>query len=734
MNAKLYTLFILLALPFSALADVEALQSVTVEGADKMTFGPSPDAAYSNPYKVVLTGANGTVFTEDNLPAELTDFRVEWDVKGFQTANDQAGQYCDSYGAFSVNGEGKVATTFELRNTPMNFYGRMVAQVTWNGKTVTGSKYVVALGNTQKGMTQVLPQAGYPADFSEYDDAVVGAPGNSILFGGWGLDGSDNGKSALLRKDSDGTKYIRITAATAKKSHVFNQNLATPQGQYTFRTRMRFNTKGAVVTFTSGYPMWQSKNYTCPITLEFTGAGLTLNGTSLKLNGTAAAFKTGAWYDIELMADKTTEHCYARVWDTSGTLLGETESIAWAETSSPTYFSIGFSNSNTGTVDLASCSCVCDSDHVARKFTYSVEAGYIYNMEITYQGTLTTGYWNTDLAGYTLGTNTDYKKSTYQIAAVSAEIELQVAAADATSVAKVGEIVLTKQAKRSPRKKPVVHHIGDSTSANKGSWAYTLGGNYTTEYPELAALCDFSNRGRGGRNLSTYYTQGNLAAVLLDIYPGDIVVLGNMGTNGMGASFEEDVNLYLNAAEAMGAKVALNSYTPHGCVSSWAGRYNSATQTFNAYRTDSYDDVIRKVAETRAASDANYLGFIEIGMNADAIFNAYVSDYAANGFASRDAAAQAIISCFSDHNHYSENPLACTLMLAGYKTTETPGIVAQLIRLLNSAASLSMVPFGQTPFPSGEGRGTTYNLSGQKLSSITAPGLYIVDGHPRLVK
>ena len=140
------------------------------------------------------------------------------------------------------------------------------------------------------------------------------------------------------------------------------------------------------------------------------------------------------------------------------------------------------------------------------------------------------------------------------------------------------------------------------------------------------------------------------------------------------------------------------------------------------------------MAETRAASDANYLGFIEIGMNADAIFNAYVSDYAANGFASRDAAAQAIISCFSDHNHYSENPLACTLMLAGYKTTETPGIVAQLIRLLNSAVSLSMVPFGQTPFPSGEGRGTTYNLSGQKLSSITAPGLYIVDGHSRLVK
>ncbi len=726
----LFSSLLFLLLPLAALADVEALKTVTVEGADKMTFGPSPDAAYSNPYNIVLTGVNGTVFTEDNLPPEVTDFCVVWDIKGFQTSNDQAGQYCDSYGAFSINGEGKTATTFQLRNTPMNFYGRIVATVTWNGKTYTGGKYVVALGNLQKPLTQILPQAGFPADFNAYNDALTGAPGNSVLFGNWALEGSDSNKSALLRKDADGTKYIRINAATAKKSHVFTQNLATPQGQYTFRTRMRFNAKGAAVTFTSGYPMWQSKNYTCPVTLNFTGSSLNLNSTALRLNGSAASVKTGTWYDIELMADKARERCYARVWDTAGNLLGETDSIAWAETSNPTWFSIGFANENTGTVDLASCTCVCDSDHVARKFSYPVEAGHIYQVDITYQGTLTTGYWNTDLAGYTLGTNTSYGNASYQIAAVNDEIELQVAAADATSVARVGDIVLTKQPARSPRKKPVVHHIGDSTSANKGSWAYTLAGNYTTDYPELATLCDFSNRGRGGRNLSTYYTQGNLAAVLLDICPGDIFVLGNMGTNGMGAAFEEDVNLYLNAAEAMGARVALNSYTPHGCVSSWTGGYDPATHTFDSWRKDSYDVTVRKVAESRAATDQNYLGFIEIGKNADAIFNAYINDFAANGYSSKDAAAQAIIACFSDHNHYSENPLACTLMLEGYKTSDSPGIVAQLIQLLQSSASLSWLTFDtQEPLPS-----DIYNLNGQKVSRISRPGLYVIDGHTRWVK
>ena len=108
-------------------------------------------------------------------------------------------------------------------------------------------------------------------------------------------------------------------------------------------------------------------------------------------------------------------------------------------------------------------------------------------------------------------------------------------------------------------------------------------------------------------------------------------MFGNNGTNGMGNSFEADVNYYLNAAEALGAKVILNSYTPHGAVSNYSSGYNSMTHKFNSYRQDSYDVSVRSIASQRAKKDSNYLGFVEIGKNADNAFNAYVADYAKNG-------------------------------------------------------------------------------------------------------
>ena len=170
-----------------------------------------------------------------------------------------------------------------------------------------------------------------------------------------------------------------------------------------------------------------------------------------------------------------------------------------------------------------------------------------------------------------------------------------------------------------------------------------------------------------------------------DIYPGDIVMFGNNGTNGMGSSFEADVNYYLDAAEAMGAKIIINSYTPHGAVGDYVGCYDSATNTFDGYRKDSYDVIVRKVAEERAKTDDNYLGFVEIGKNADAAFNAYVADYANNGYASADAAAQAIIKCFSDHNHYKD--LATTLILNGYG--DVKGVVEQLVTILTATPKIT---------------------------------------------
>lgn len=969
---------------------------VSISGAEKMTFGPTPDEAFNNPYTVVVTGADGTPLTEEALSSKTAGFNVVWDIEGFKTANDTEGQYCDSYGAFTVNNQGKRATTFALRNVPMNFFGKMTATVTYNGAVAKAEKYVVALGDPSLPTGYVLPLGGYPVSLSAYPAALVGyqvtsetyGKGSDIIIGGWCVAGSDGNKSAVLTADADGSQYLRFSAPTARKSHVMTQTIEAYSGQLIFKTRLRFQSAGAVVTLTGGNPFWLNKGYTCPVSLSFDGSAITLNGTAVTSGATAVRFNTGTWYDVALSADKSSETCYAMVYDQSGQLLGQTGVIAWAETSSPTYLSVGMGNSNSGSVDMASYAAfqpspaadsyvlqtdkatlsipnkesanlsvtvadkdgypitgkatwtvleedmrqaviitpqatdshkatvtltetaeagtvtiqvsiggstktielsltssaesikftesttsmtipldaaetatarfaaividgdgntvgssvtlaaydkdgvnafvadgisfdpstgvlsvgataspvqltiratsknskgeelsktvrvnihgmkfdfgTTDDDAIAEGFTavgpsttYSATSGYgiksgtptaggtpsatdaktdylegfmefdfkankgdFYTVEITYQGVLTTGYINSDLAGYELGSSTTMTTATFTIPATTAVIDLRVANADATHVARIAQITITKQSKRQKRQKRVVHHIGDSTSANNGSWAYRLKNLVGSTYPELDELCSFQNRGAGGRNLSTYYTQGKLAAVLCDIYPGDILMFGNNGTNGMGASYEADMNYYLNAAETLGAQIIINSYTPHGAVSNYASGYNSSTNTFDSYRRDSYETIVRRVASQRKSQDNNYLGFVEIGKNADAAFNAYVADYAKNGYASKSAAAQAIISCFTDHNHYSNGTLACDLMLNGYG--DVKGIVAQLIDILKAEPEPTGVSVLQ--LSSLSDTETVYALSGQRMTAIVSPGLYIKAGRKIVVR
>jgi len=974
------------------------IASVTITGSQVMTFGGTPNNAFSNPYSVTITDSEG-----NNIADNADGLTVIWDIEGFKTSNDTEGQYCDSYGSFSVNGQDKLATTFELCNVPMNFFGRMTATVSYGGSTAKGELYVVALGNKSVASGQLLPLAGYPKDFSTYPKALEGynilkdtyGANHDIIFGGWSVSGSDNGMSGQLLSDADGTKFVKFSSTTPKKSHIMTNAMSAFSGQVLYVAKLRFPTAGATMTLTAGYPMWQSKsNYFNPVTVNYDGTNITINNVKLEKNGSAVTFAKNTWYNVVLSADKSTETCYCNVYSTDGTLLGSSPITAWADSSSPTFFSIGMQNSaGAGSVDVASCEAYVptinpdsysltadkttlsipngetavltaavkdtrgyeitqkatwsivepdmqqsvtitpsasdshmatitlpstaeagtatvlvniggvtktipltltssaesvkftssttsitipletgsnatatyaasvvdgsgtdlgrnvtlkayekdgvtplnnanitfdaqsgtlsvnaavqptqvvitatsqnsDNESIAKSiivnihgltfdfgyttdngiadgytavgtnttyndidgygiasgtptvggtasatdatkdylsggltFNVKVQKGSFYTVSITYSGTLTTGYVSTDLAGYTLGTHTAMQTEEYAIPATCDFIDLCVTDT-------IAQISISKQSARQKRSKPVIHDIGDSTAANNGSWAYRLasltnGGSYQ----ELTNLCTFQSQGRGGQNLATYYTKGYLANVLATIYPGDIVILGNMGTNGMGNTFEADVNYYLDAVEALGAKVILNSYTPHGAVSNYASGYNSSTATFDSYRRDSYDNVIRSIAAQRATSDANYLGFVEIGKNADAIFNAYAKDYAANNYASADAAAQAIITCFTDHNHYSNGTLACDLMLNGYKTTTTKGIVQQLVDILSGNATSAVAPVATDD---SQITSSVFDILGRKVNgpkNITSVnhgnfynGLYIINGKKYLIR
>ncbi len=936
---------------------IEPIISAEIKGNQIMTFGDSPDIAAENKYTLTLTGQNGTIITADTIDSRIDDFNIEWDIDGFKTVND-TDKYCDSYGEFAEHTNTATEVLFMLRQCDFNFYGKLNATVTYNGETIKASMYVAATGDKSMADNQILPEAGYPSDFDEYPDSLVGYTtlkdtygGNDIMVGGWGMSGSDSGDAVIMKEENN--KFLRINCPTSSKSHMFTNSIDTPQKQIIFEQNIRFNGNGCI-TLTSKQPYWTDKEgYTTPVTLEFDGTTIKLNGIAIKNNDIDVTVNKGKWYKIVLSADKTTESCFVKVYDLNGQFVGETDSIAWTENSEPTYYSIGFANKQTGTVDFdayrayypaadistytlnisqetlsipnkdtatlsasvkskegynitgaaewsileddmqdiiitpdvvdshkatitlgegasageatvqvniggytktiklnitdsaesikftssqgsvaipldeksvttakysaavingegadlgrnvtleiydrnnvnkytlpegisfdaskgivsvtsAAVPCVftvraagessdgktlsrsvkvtvhglsfdfgsgedesvtegytdvnpsttyteqrgygiegsvksegapsidnATSDYLSGDFTFKakVTKGKLYKVKVAFSGDLVSEYVSEALSGHerTLEaegtTHTGYTVKTaeiteqiYDIPVVDDVLDLKFTGA------KVAYITIEK-VEKTAAEKPNIWSVGDSTIGNNGSYAYNLARDQAN-YPELTALADYHNNGKGSRNLKTYYTQGWLDNILINIRPGDIVTIGNMGTNpgGMsGTQFKAPLDYYVDACLAMGAKVILTSYTPHGCVEGYEYVYDKTTHTFHGCREDAYDSLGIRVIYEERKDNPDILGFIDIGLNADNAFNEYVADYAKNGYTDENAAAQAIIDCFGDHNHYGNagrSQLAGDLMLNGYGTT--PGIVSELVRVLTESAN-----------------------------------------------
>lgn len=936
---------------------IEPIVSAEIKGNSLMTFGDSPDTAAENKYTLTLTGEAGTIITAETIDSRIEDFNIEWDIDGFKTVND-TDKYCDSYGEFAEHTNSATEVSFMLRQCDFNFYGKLKATVTYNGETIEASIYVAATGDKSMADNQVFPEAGYPSDFDEYPYSLVGYTalkdtygGNDIMVGGWGMSGSDSGDAVIMKEENN--KFLRINCPTSSKSHMFTNSIDTPQKQIIFEQNIRFNGNGCI-TLTSKQPYWTDKEgYTTPVTLEFDGTTIKLNGIAIKNNDIDVTVNKGKWYKIVLSADKTTESCFAKVYDLDNNLVGETGSVAWTETSEPTYYSIGCANKVTGTIDFdaykayyptadastytlsvsqetlsipnkdtatlsasvksaegyditgaaewrvleedmqsviitpdkldshkatitlgegasageatvqvsiggytktvklnitdsaesikftssqgsvaipldeksvttakysaavingegadlgrnvtleiydrnnvnkytlpegisfdaskgivsvtsAAVPCVftvratgessdgktlsrsvkvtvhglsfdfgsgedesvtegytdvnpsttyteqrgygiegsvksegapsidnATSDYLSGDFTFKakVTKGKLYKVKVAFSGDLVSEYVSEALSGHerTLEaegtTHTGYTVKTaeiteqiYDIPVVDDVLDLKFTGA------KVAYITIEK-VEKTAAEKPNIWSVGDSTIGNNGSYAYNLARDQAN-YPELTALADYHNNGKGSRNLKTYYTQGWLDNILINIRPGDIVTIGNMGTNpgGMsGTQFKAPLDYYVDACLAMGAKVILTSYTPHGCVEGYEYVYDKTTHTFHGCREDAYDSLGIRVIYEERKDDPDILGFIDIGLNADNAFNEYVADYAKNGYENEDAAAKAIMDCFGDHNHYGNggrSQLAGDLMLNGYGTA--PGIVSELVRVLTESAN-----------------------------------------------
>lgn len=629
----------------------------------------------------VNAGATAPVYlcyrTPDNSQGEL-DFN---NVKVYTPEIDRTKfttTVADETISIPEAGESDVTTTLTAKALSTEGYD-MIGEATWAfDESVTDTSSIVITPDTTDSHKATLTvKAGAPAGTLPIKVTIGGVTKTLEV-------NLTSSQDSIQFTQSTSSISIPLTDGTTDK-YTYAAKVVGPTSS-TDKTPM--DIPGKTVTYAV-----YDKNNTNPLTTMPTGVAFDANKGELSVSSSASATtlyiratSTNRSDETITKAVKVTIHGLA--FDFGGD--GEDSLMEGYTAVTPTTAyseATGYGIEN-GTPTIGGTASVesADSDYLAGEFTFKtkVTPKKVYNVTITYKGKLASEKVNADLTG-TERANDTLKSVTYAVPVIDDVLDLAF-----TQSPQVASIVIEKAADKTAGVKPHIYTVGDSTIANNGSWAYVMARDYAT-YLQLPDIATFSNNGRGGKNLSTYYTGGEfIDRVLVNIRPGDYVMIGDMGTNGMGSAFEASFNYYIDACEAMGAKIILNSYSPHGAVGAYASGYNSSTNTFDSYRRDECDVIVRNIYTERTTADgenydANIVGFVDIGKMADAAFNAYVNDYATNGYESKDAAAQAIIKCFGDHNHYSNGTIAAELMIKGYGDgADAKGIVKSLYEIISA--------------------------------------------------
>lgn len=284
-----------------------------VMGADENTFG-------SNPVSLSITGEQGTSLVT-NPDSRVADYNVEWTFDGFRTLDGEptgetGEKYCDSYGILKTTDTAhNTAVDFTLKKTSANYYGRVTAKVTYNGKTIEVSKPLVLLGDKTQDSSVILPRAGYTSDYDKYDKALAGyelTTGSDVLFDKWSAAGSD-GSHYEFGNDSSGN-YLRYIRNGSGNSAYGYYEIGDISSETVFEQDVRFSGNGNI---------------------EYTGGGttsissiafvLSFDGSNLKFNGSdVCSASKDTWYKAVIHVDPTSKKTTAVIYDASGEELGKT--------------------------------------------------------------------------------------------------------------------------------------------------------------------------------------------------------------------------------------------------------------------------------------------------------------------------------------------------------------------------------------------------------------------------
>lgn len=324
-DATLYTSEQLSKLPITADCEITAvISSDYIENIADVQFKDFPAGGYlemgsdentfgANLISLSVTGEQGTSLVT-NPDSRVNDYNVEWIFDGFRTLDgaptgETGNKYCDSYAVLEkVDNTHDTAVAFKLKRTTANYYGRVTAKVTYNGKTLEVSKELVLLGDKSQNSNIILPLPGYTADFNKYENSMVGytAQNDDIVMGGWGKSGSDS-TYITLGSDLSG-KYLSFTRAAVGNSSYVHQKIGNVNEETVFEQDVRFGMNGTIE-----YGEDVSKG----TTTAFNSTAFRLDFTNSKFNFNGKEIGTGAnntWYHIIINAAPDSGICSASVY------------------------------------------------------------------------------------------------------------------------------------------------------------------------------------------------------------------------------------------------------------------------------------------------------------------------------------------------------------------------------------------------------------------------------------
>ena len=313
-----------------------------------VTFTKKKDGAITQPAEGATDTYDYEVQVLSTVGKDLTaDCTYEWTIVGNEAD--------DNYTKLEQSSSKLSASTLSVKNGVSNYFGYIKVVATYdpansNEETdnTTGEQttpYAI-LGETVSG--NIIPAAGYPENFSQYADTIVGYKATAdglttkdLLLNNWSIYGSNPARDLLLVQYEDGTKGLQFASTGGNRGGNGSSTVGVYQWtaqtkQYTIDTLIKLPS-GASVGVYSNTPNNTNASAECVASMGSDSLTIGSGENTATISGVTA----NTWVRLILSCDPVSKQSYAKVYDETGTtLIGESEVVTLASTESMKYLTL----------------------------------------------------------------------------------------------------------------------------------------------------------------------------------------------------------------------------------------------------------------------------------------------------------------------------------------------------------------------------------------------------------